>query len=531
MATGSLERHLATEAETQRLGEDLALAIRPGDVLLLEGDLGAGKTTLARSLIRALAEEPALEVPSPTFTLVQSYDTPVPLSHFDLYRLADASELDELGLDEMLAEGAALVEWPERGDGRFPASAVRIALEHDGEGRRATLSGEGPVFDRLARSLQMRDFLERAGFGTARRTRFVADASARWYEIVDLPGTPRRVLMNSPRLVLGPPVRDGKPYAEIAHTAQSVAAFVALDRLLADAGMAVPEILAQDLERGFLLISHIGTESFLIDGQPVAERYAAAAALLAALHGIEAPGAVEAAVPPPSEANKPTLIRTSHGRRSWPSAVPVAPGVEHAIPPYDRDALLIEVELLPDWYVRALTGQPPEPELRKAYLELWNAALDRLAQAQYGLVLRDYHSPNIVWRGERSGHDRLGLLDFQDALIGPVAYDVASLAMDARVTVSKDIEALTVDTYVKAREAAGGFDTELFRETYAIMAAQRNSKILGIFVRLNLRDGKPHYLRHLPRIRDYLRRALAHPSLAEMRDFYEANGFLKERAL
>jgi aminoglycoside/choline kinase family phosphotransferase len=103
--------------------------------------------------------------------------------------------------------------------------------------------------------------------------------------------------------------------------------------------------------------------------------------------------------------------------------------------------------------------------------------------------------------------------------------------MDARVTVSSEIERQTLDAYIAARHAAGAFDEEAFIEAYAIMAAQRNSKILGIFVRLDRRDGKPAYLKHLPRIRDYLRRALAHPALVGLRDFYTEHGLLEERTL
>lgn len=158
---------------------------------------------------------------------------------------------------------------------------------------------------------------------------------------------------------------------------------------------------------------------------------------------------------------------------------------------------------------------------------------DRLiADAQHAeksLVLRDYHSPNLIWRPEREGDDRLGVIDFQDAMIGPAAYDVASLAVDARVTISPELERATVEAYCAARAAAGPFDRAAFDRAYAIMAAQRNSKIIGIFVRLNERDGKPHYLRHLPRIRDYLRRALAHPDLAELKALYGRLGLLEER--
>ncbi|PDQ20846.1 tRNA (adenosine(37)-N6)-threonylcarbamoyltransferase complex ATPase subunit type 1 TsaE [Mesorhizobium sanjuanii] len=503
MAGLVLERFLADEAATARLGEDLAMSLRPGDVLALKGDLGAGKSSLARALIRAMADDSRLDVPSPTFTLVQSYEARVPVHHFDLYRLSAASELDELGFDEALAQGAALVEWPERAEDYLPRTSVLIELVHRGDGRLARLSGQGAAFERAARSLAMRDFLERAGWGEAQRRYFIGDASARSYEIVSLPGLPPRVLMNSPRLVLGPPVRDGKPYAVIAHTAQSVTAFVAIDRALRAGGVSVPEIHAEELEQGFLLLEHLGSQGFLGDhGEPLAERYAAAAELLAMMHG-----------------------------KAWPDRMEAAPGIFHHVPPFDRDAMLIEADLLVDWYVPAISGAPASDALRAGYTKEWNTVLDRLKGREYTLMLRDFHSPNIIWRGDRSGHDRLGIVDVQDAQIGPSAYDVASLAMDARVTVSPDIEKRTLDAYIAARHAAGGFDEEAFVETYAIMAAQRNSKILGIFVRLEKRDDKPYYLKHLPRIRDYLRRALAHPALAGLRDFYVAHGLLEERPL
>jgi tRNA threonylcarbamoyl adenosine modification protein YjeE len=494
----ALERHLPDEQATARLGEDIAMALRAGDVLALSGDLGAGKTTLARGLIRAMAGDAGLDVPSPTFTLVQSYQTRVPLHHFDLYRIAQAGELDELGLDEMLSDGAALIEWPDRAGGRLPRETVTLELAQDGDGRHARISGSGSLSERIARSLAMREFLAGAGWGDASRHYFTGDASARSYETVMLGDEDPRVLMNSPRLVLGPPVRDGKPYAVIAHTAQSVAAFVAIDRALAEGGVSVPTIFARDLDAGFLLLDHLGSDSFLDhEGRPVAGRYAAAAELLAYIHG-----------------------------RTWSSTLEAAPGVVHEVPPFDRDAMMIEIELLLDWYVPYATGRPAGDALRAGFRSAWNAALDRIESAEKSLMLRDFHSPNIIWRRDRQGHDRLGIVDFQDALIGPSAYDVASLAMDARVTVPPDIEQVAVNAYVAARKKAGPFDEAAFAEGYAVMAAQRNSKILGIFVRLNERDGKPAYLKHLPRIRAYLERALSHPALGELRGFYLRNGLI-----
>ena len=128
---------------TERLGAALALALGPGEAICLSGPLGAGKSSLARGLIRALTR-PDEPVPSPTFTLVQAYDGPdFPVSHFDLYRLERAEEAHEIGLDEALDEGAALIEWPERLEGHLPADRLDIEIAFDGEGRLARLTPHG----------------------------------------------------------------------------------------------------------------------------------------------------------------------------------------------------------------------------------------------------------------------------------------------------------------------------------------------------------------------------------------------------
>lgn len=496
----TISRELPAEADTVQLGEDIALALKSGDLVLLSGDLGTGKSSLARALIRTIGRNPDLEVPSPTFTLVQTYDLQLPIRHFDLYRLQSPDELDELGLDEALAEGVALIEWPERATERLPDEAVTVRLEEKGDGRLATISGRGKAFDRIARSLASRDFLDANGWRGAKRRPLAGDASARSYETLELAGRPRRLLMNSPPLVLGPPVRDGKPYAVIAHSAQTVAAFVAIDRALLEAGISVPRIEAADLDRGFLAIEHLGDGAFLdADGRPVAERYEAAARLLSEIHA-----------------------------QRWPDTMPTGYGPVHHLPPFDRAAMLIEAELLVDWYVPYTTGSAPDDVLRADYVRLWNEALDRIAGTEYSLLMRDYHSPNIVWRDDRLGHERVGVLDFQDAMRGPTAYDLASLAMDARVDVSEDITRRTFDAYVAAHSQRPGFDPQEFLLAFATMAAQRNSKILGIFVRLDRRDGKPQYLKLLPRIRDYLERATRHPGLADLRRLYQKHGFIEE---
>lgn len=234
----------------------------------------------------------------------------------------------------------------------------------------------------------------------------------------------------------------------------------------------------------------------MVEGEPptpIAERYGIATDLLAALH-----------------------------RKPKPNDLPVEPGVSHRVPRFDMNAMLIEVSLLFDWYLPH-RGVAADSGRRAEYRVLWRGMLQPALDAPTTWVLRDYHSPNLIWLPQRDGIRRIGLLDFQDAVMGPAAYDVASLLQDARVDVPEDLEVQLLIRYLRGREDEPGFERERFIHLYALMAAQRASKILGIFARLDKRDGKPQYLRHLPRVWTYLQRALAHPALAPLADWYGAN--------
>jgi aminoglycoside/choline kinase family phosphotransferase len=201
----------------------------------------------------------------------------------------------------------------------------------------------------------------------------------------------------------------------------------------------------------------------------------------------------------------------------------VEPGADYRLPRYDMDAFQVEVELLLDWYLPKLEAKITDTK-RGAYRSLWRDALLPVTDGAQTWVLRDFHSPNLLWLPEREGTARIGLLDFQDAVMGPAAYDVASLLQDARVDVPEIMEIALLSRYTRARLSANSaFDAPTFVRSYATLAAQRASKILGIFTRLERRDHKPQYLRHLPRVWAYLQRSLAHPALAPLAAWYRAN--------
>src|SRR5262249_39328068 len=261
-----------------------------GDVITLSGDLGAGKTTLARALIRYLAGDETVEVPSPTFTLTQTYVLPrFTIVHADLYRLAGSAELRELGFDDAPEGAITLVEWPDRAAGFLPADRLDIALTLDPQkgptARNVHITGHGRFAPRTERILAIRRFLERSDFGRAERRRIQGDASTRAYERLNRDGA-TYILMNSPKRPDGPPVRVGKPYSAIAHLAENVTPFVAMALALRARGFSAPAIFSADRSAGLLVIEDLG-EELVVDGDPPApiqSRYEMATDLLAELH-------------------------------------------------------------------------------------------------------------------------------------------------------------------------------------------------------------------------------------------------------
>lgn len=486
------------EAGLERLATLVALDLRPGDLVALSGDLGAGKTTFARAAVRALIGDAEAEVPSPTFSLVQIYETPRgAIAHADLYRIDDMDGVAELGLEEALSRGSVLLEWPDRAPGLIAEHRLDISLsEIDGGARRQIgLHGDGSWTQRLARLLAIHEFLARSGWADASIAPLPGDASARRYYRLSRAGC-TALLMDAPRMPDGPPIRDGKPYSRIAHLAEDVRPFVSIAGHLRRIGLSAPGILASDLDAGLLLIEDLGDRVFgaeVVRGGDMRAMWRAGVDALVALHGT---------------ALEPHL--------------PISSDTFHDVPLFDRAAMEIELELLIDWYVPALTGVPATSEVRAEFLAAWQPIVERLLAAPRILLLRDYHSPNLLWLPQREDTRRAGIIDFQDAMIGPAAYDLVSLLQDARLDVPVEVETELLAYYCNCmRLEDPQFDDTDFRWCYAAMGAQRNTKILGIFARLARRDGKPRYLAHIPRIWHYLERDLTSPGLSSLKSWYD----------
>jgi len=493
-------RPLENEEATVALAADVAKLIGPGDLITLSGELGAGKTAFARALIRILMGEPEAEVPSPAFTLMQIYETPeFPIVHADFYRIDKPQDIAELGFEEACENALVLVEWPELADNVLKPDQLNIELQldptHDSGYRNATLIGKGCFADRLARAKAIHELLDRSGWSGAARFHMQGEASSRIYERLSKGSGETAILMISPPHHDGPVIRYGKSYSGIAKLAEDIRPFVAVDKSLRNEGLSAPQIFAYDLEAGLAVVEDLGTEPFVSDFAVIEDRYGEAIAVLSHLHG-----------------------------RNLAEIIAIDEQEAYRIPSYDIDALGIEVELLLDWYAPNIARVQLSPPVKANFVTLWQRALQAAFAARPTWTLRDYHSPNLLWLSDRTGIARVGLLDFQDLVLGHPAYDVVSLLQDARIDIPQEMEIRLLARYARARQDQDkSFDMSSFLRAYGILGAQRATKILGIFARLDKRDQKPQYLAHLPRVEKYLAKNLEHPALDELKLWYLNN--------
>ncbi|MEM1277566.1 MAG: phosphotransferase [Pseudomonadota bacterium] len=312
-------------------------------------------------------------------------------------------------------------------------------------------------------------FLQSQGIAPEAARPLAGDASNRRY---------LRIAVSEQILMDAPPDRG-----------EDVRPFVAMTNWLRDHRFSAPRIDAQDLEQGFLLLEDLGDELYrdVCAEAPDSEKalYSAAIDLLAEMTRLPLPE------------------RLPFSDEGWPLA------------PYDAPVLHSEARLVTDWYRPGVLGTKTPPDLAAEFESLLLEAIAPLASTRDVVVLRDYHAENLLWLPERQGTARVGLLDYQDALAGHPAYDLVSLLEDARRDTSEALQEAMIARFI----ARTGLASDPFLQAYAALGAQRNLKIIGIFARLAVRDGKARYPDLIPRVWRHLQRDLAHPALAELRDW------------
>ena len=300
------------------------------------------------------------------------------------------------------------------------------------------------------------NFLKSQGFGQAKREKMGSDASFRRYERLTLNGK-TTILMDAP-----PPEEDIRPFIKVCD-------------YLCKIGLSAPQILAEDIKNGLLLLEDFGDARFnlYLKEHPEQEEllYTKAVEVLSRLH------------------------------KHPPLNVPV----------YDEALLIEHASRFLEWYMPHIAKREVP---REGFVTAWKTVLLNRDAGKPVVALFDYHADNLMWLpGEK-----VGLLDFQDALLAPPTYDLVSLLQDCRRPVSSELEQKMLAHYQKL----SNLDLET---SYAIIGAQRHTRILGTFARLAVRDNKPHYLDWVPQEWKYLKRNLAHPALLPLKNWFHQNGF------
>ncbi|MEE2661696.1 MAG: phosphotransferase [Pseudomonadota bacterium] len=317
------------------------------------------------------------------------------------------------------------------------------------------------------RDHQIDKFLSKIGWHGVPHSPLAHDASFRRYKRITTNGM-SAVLMDAPS-----PREDVRPFIKVSH-------------ILTRLGLSAPQIYAKDLDVGFLLLEDLGDATFsrlLNDGASAEELYMLAIDVLVELH-----------------------------RRIRKETLPLD------IASYAKEVFFEEAALLVNWYLPAVLKASATPAAQISYRKIWEELFAKEFEVPTSLVLRDFHVDNLIFLKGRSGIRGCGILDFQDAVIGPVSYDFVSLLQDARRDVSSSV---VEKMHVRYLEAFPMIDARAFDVSSAILAAQRHCKVLGIFTRLRDRDGKDTYLQHTPRLWRLLEQGLRNPVLARLKDWFD----------
>jgi len=312
-------------------------------------------------------------------------------------------------------------------------------------------------------------FLFRNGWGNADRKNIAGDASFRSYERLQKQKK-TAILMNAPP------------------TKENTYKFVLIAEHLKTLGYSVPEIIAKDQKEGFLLLEDLGENTYtklINEGYDEGYLYELATDVLISMHKLS----VQKVVP-------------------------------KCVNEFSKKRIINEVQQIIDWYFPLKGISPPSEEQQNEFKKLWLDLIPLAWKVPTSLILFDYHVDNLLLIPKKTGISACGLLDFQDAVHGPITYDLASLLEDARRNVDLQVAEKMKDKYLKSFPKV---DRESFNTSWSIMAAQRHTRVIGTFSRLKIRDKKPEYIQHIPRLWNYMEKCLTNPYLNKLSIWFKNN--------
>ena len=447
----------------------IAPIFEKGDLLALNGEIGSGKTTLTKHLINYLTATRIDEINSPTYNLCQTYSNEdLIISHYDFYRLDYLQEIEELDINDSIKNNFTIIEWANKFSSILPKDHIEIQIDNKSDKREYKILFHGEYAKKIAGHKNRLSFLSNSNLNIKKITNMRGDASKRKYFRVN-DGKENFVLMDA-----------SEDSIKKNTTSKTITDFIIFRQYLEDIGLRVPKIYEFDIQKQLILEEDLGLTTYdelysKLSFQDLINP--AIESLLILVH------------------SNYKNINDLDGKAFEPQN-------------FDEKVFINESKIFIDYYWPYVKNSICPEEEKYEFLSIIENIYSDLSTDKT-LVLRDYHSPNLHYLQNEKGHKKCALIDFQDALLGHPLYDLVSLAQDARFTISEDQERYIVDTF-KDKFLFNDFQLSKssFNEQYKILAIQRSLKILGIFARLSLLEGKNNYIIHMPRVLDYIRRSM-----------------------
>lgn len=475
-----------TLSDLQQFVKELSVMLKPGDVIALNGQIGSGKTTFAKLLINSLTETPLDEISSPTFNLYQTYESgALEIAHYDFYRIESEIELSEIDLSDSFENKICIIEWADKYSKILPEDRIEILIECQDVDRIYKVKPLGKCREILDNLNKIKNFLNDLDINFTRLEKLPGDASKRKYF---------RVTGLKDNMILMDATQENDTRSKTG-LSQGIDDFIIIGEYLDSINVRVPKLIARNKTDALLLEEDLGERCYLtaVNRESYKKLYKPAIETLIHISNIKHPKNI-------------SINANAHYMRD-----------------FDLDIYLNEAEIFIDYYWPFVNGKICSEDQKQEFIHIMKKAYSDLTNDKT-LMLRDFHSPNLLFLENEKGYKKCAIIDFQDALLGHPLYDLVSLTNDARLTINEDHEKYLIELYkADFRFNDYQFDKLSFMEQYHILGVQRSIKILGIFARLAILENNHTYLSHMPRIINYIKRIMYSSNLKELTNWLNMN--------
>ena len=476
-------------SDLEELAKELTPLLTQGCLMTLNGQIGTGKTTLAKLLINNLTQTPHEDIVSPTFNLYHTYSSDnLEIAHYDFYRIESEMELLEIDLSESLTDKVCIIEWANKFKDLLPKDRIEISIKFIKNEREYIIRPLGKFREVVSSRNKIENFLCDLDINFTELQRLPGDASKRKYY---------RVTGSNNTMILMDAAQKSDIKSKTGLT-NGIDDFIKIQEYLDSIDVRVPKLIETNKIDNIILEEDLGEYCYkdILTKENYQELYDPAIQTLIHISNIKHPKNISMNSNP------------------------------HYIKEFDLDIYLNEAEIFIDYYWPFVNGNLCSVDKKQEFRDIMGELYSNLTHDKT-LMLRDFHSPNLLFLDNENAFRKCAVIDFQDALFGHPLYDLVSLINDARITIDVYQEKYLIELYKKDFSFHNvQFDSSSFMQQYHILGVQRSIKILGIFARLAILENNKDYIVHMPRVISYIKRTMYSGCIEELTKWLNKN--LKE---